>query len=170
MPDSPEPGFRKIKVERFHILVVCTGNICRSPMAEGMLRYFMPENFKEIVTVSSAGTDALHGNQATDFAIQTMKHYGIDIFDHRARRLNRPMVVEADLILVMEQYHLKFIRAMQWFGAGKAHLISHFDDTREPYDVPDPMGGGLDLYIESAGLIHNCLVGIYAYLEERIDA
>ena len=157
-------------MERFHILVVCTGNICRSPMAEGMLRYFIPEKFKEIVMVSSAGTDALHGNQATDFAIQAMKHYGIDILDHRARRLHRPMVVEADLILVMEQYHLKFIRAMQWFGAGKTHLISHFDSSREPYDVPDPMGSGLDLYTESARLIHNCLAGIYSYLEERIDA
>jgi len=139
-------------------------------MAEGMLRHFMPENFKKVVTVSSAGTDALHGNQATDFAIQAVKHYGIDILDHRAKRLNRPMVADADLILVMEQYHLKFIRAMQWFGTGKTHLISHFDTSREPYDVPDPMGSGLELYIESAGLIHNCLVGLYSYLEERIDA
>ena len=76
-------------------------------MAVGMLRHFLPEKFKEILTVSSAGTDALHGNQATALAIQAMKQYGIDISHHRARRLNRSMVAEADLILAMEQYHLK---------------------------------------------------------------
>ena len=156
-------------MKRFHILVVCTGNICRSPMAQGMLRHFMPKNFKEIVTVSSAGTDALHGNQARVFAIQAMRHYGIDISDHRARKLNRSMVAGADLILAMEQYHLKIIRVMKLFAAGKAHLLSRFDNSRKPYDVPDPMGGGPDLYTESAKLIHNCLEGFYSYLEERID-
>ncbi len=139
-------------------------------MAVGMLRHLMPEKFKEIIMVSSAGTDALHGNQATAFAIQAMKQVGIDISDHRARRLNRPMVAEADLILAMEQTHLKIIRGMQFFGAGKTHLLSRFDDSRKPYDIQDPIGGGLDLYTESAKLIRNCLDGIYSYIEEHIDA
>jgi protein-tyrosine phosphatase len=138
-------------------------------MAEGMLRHRILKNFNEIVTVSSAGTDAFHGNQATAFAIQAMKHYGIDISDHRARRLNRSMVAEADLILAMEQYHIKTIRAMQLFGAGKVHLLGRFDNSRKPYDVSDPIGGGLDLYIETAKLIYNCLDGIQSYLEECID-
>jgi low molecular weight protein-tyrosine phosphatase len=157
-------------LEQFHILTVCTGNICRSPMAEGMLQHFMPDQFREIVRVSSAGTDALHGNQATVFAIQAMEQYGIDIFDHRAKRLNRSLVAGADLILAMEQYHLKIIRGMHLFGAGKAHLMGRFDSVDKPYDVPDPMGGELDLYLESAVLIKNCLGGIYSYLGERIDA
>ncbi len=156
-------------MESFHILVVCTGNICRSPMAQGMLRHFMPGSFKEIVTVSSAGTEALHGNQPSVNAIQAMKHYGIDISAHRARGLNRSMVAGADLILAMEQYHLKIIRTMRFFGAGKAHLLSRFDNSRKPYDLPDPMGGGPDIYSESVKLIYNCLEGFYSYLEERID-
>ena len=139
-------------------------------MAEGMLRHLFAEKFKEIVTVSSAGTDALHGNQATFFAIQTMKKYGIDISHHRARRLNRSMVANADLILAMEQTHLKIIRATQLFGNSKAHLMSRFDSSRKPSDIPDPIGGGLDLYMESAKRIHNCLDGIYAYIEEQIDS
>jgi protein-tyrosine-phosphatase len=138
-------------------------------MAVGMLRHFLPEKFKGFITVSSAGTDALHGNQATALAIQAMRHYGIDISDHRARRLNRSMVAEADLILGMEQYHLKIIRRMQLFGVGKTHLLSRFDDFRKPYDIQDPLGGSLDLYTESAKLIHNCLDGIYLYIEEHID-
>ncbi len=155
--------------ERFHILVVCTGNICRSPMTVGMLRHFLAEKFKKIITVASAGTDALHGNQATVFAIQAMQYFGIDISDHRARRLSRSMVVEADLILAMEKYHLKIIRGMQIFGAGKAHLLSRFDNTRKPYDMQDPIDGGLDLYAETAKRIHHCLDGIHSYLEEHID-
>ena len=155
--------------ERFRILVVCTGNICRSPMTVGMLRHLLPEKIKEIITVASAGTDALHGNQATDFAIQAMQYYGIDISDHRARRLNRTMVVEADLILAMEQYHLKIIRGMQLFGAGKTHLLGRFGDFRKPYDLQDPIGGGLDLYMETAKQIHNCLGGIQSYIEEHIE-
>lgn len=138
-------------------------------MTVGMLRYFLPEKFKRIITVGSAGTDALHGNQATVFAIQAMQHYGIDISDHRARRLSRPMVVEADLILAMEQYHLKIIRGMQLFGAGKTHLLSRFDNSRKPYDMQDPIGGELDIYTETAKRIHNCLDGIHSYLEEHID-
>jgi low molecular weight protein-tyrosine phosphatase len=157
-------------LEQFHILTVCTGNICRSPMAEGMLRHFLPGKFKDVVRVSSAGTDALHGNQATVFAIQTMEQYGIEIVDHRARRLNRSMVADADLILAMEEYHLKIIRGMHLFASGKAHLMSRFDSVDPPYEVPDPMGGELALYIESAILIKNCLEGIYSYLGERIDA
>ena len=163
-------GTGVISLQEFHIRVVCTGNICRSPMAERMLRHFMPEDIKEIVRVSSAGTDALHGNQATTFAIQAMKQYGIDIFDHRAKRLNRSMVAESDLILTMEEYHLKIIRAMKLFGAGKVYLMSYFNKAGEAYEVPDPMGGGLDHYIASAKLIRNCLDGIYSYIEERIDA
>ncbi len=80
------------------------------------------------------------------------------------------MVAEADLILAMEQYHLRIIRVMQFFGAGKTHLLSRFDTSRKPYDLPDPLGGGPELYRESAKRIHNCLEGFYAYLEERIDA
>ena len=137
-------------------------------MAEGLIRHLMPEKIREIVTVSSAGTDAFHGNQASVFAIEAMERYGIDISGHRARKLNRPMVAAADLILTMEKHHLNVIRSMIFFGSGKAHLLSSFDNSREPYTIPDPMGGGPDLYLESARLIHNCIEGIHFYLEKNI--
>jgi len=79
------------------------------------------------------------------------------------------MVTGADLILVMERYHLKNIRVMRFFGNSKAHLLSRFDTSRKPYDLPDPMGGSPDIYLESAKLIYNCLEGFYSYLEERFD-
>jgi protein-tyrosine phosphatase len=150
-------------------------------MAEGLLRNLLPEKFQEAVVVSSAGTDALHGNWATDYAIKVMQEYDIDISSHRARLLNRQMIASADLILAMEQYHLKVIRSLKSFTGSKSFLLSTFDRSRRsfdssrtsfdnsnaPYDVPDPIGGDLSLYRESAELIHGCLAGVYAYLEEK---
>lgn len=168
-------------MKSFNILVVCTGNICRSPMAEGLLRDKLPENFQEKVAIASAGTDALHGNWATGFAVRIMQEYGVDISSHRARLLSRQMILEANLILAMEQYHLKIIRSLKRKASAKSFLISTFDTTRTsfdttrtsldtshaPYDIPDPIGGDLTLYRESARLIHDCLAGVYTYLEEQ---
>ncbi len=153
----------------YSILVVCTGNICRSPMAEGLLRYLFPEKFQEKAIISSAGTDALHGNLATDFAIRAMQEYGVDISSHRARRLTRQMISEADLILVMEKYHLKIVRSLKRFTSSKIFLMSAFDNFRAPYEIPDPIGDDLNLYRESARLIHNCLQGVYCYIEEQYE-
>jgi protein-tyrosine phosphatase len=150
-------------------------------MAEGLLRNLLPEKFQGTVAVSSAGTDALHGNWATDHAIKIMQEYDIDISAHRARLLNRQMIAGADLILAMEQYHLKVIRSLKSFTSSKSSLLSTFDRSRTSfdrsrtsfdrsnahYDVPDPIGGDLNLYRDSAQLIHGCLAGVYAYLEEK---
>ncbi len=181
-------------MRKYNILVVCTGNICRSPMAEGLIRNLLPEKLKEAVVVSSAGTDALHGNRATDYAIKVMQEYDIDISSHRARLLSRQLVAEGNLILAMEQYNLKVIRSLKRFTGSKSFLISTFDrsqtlfdrtrtsfdtsrtpydtsptddSSRTPYDVPDPIGGDLNLYRESARLIHECLAGVYRYVEEQ---
>ncbi len=143
-------------------------------MGEGLLKHYLPEHFQEKVVITSAGTDALHGNWATDFAIRVMSEYGIDISAHRARLLSRQMISEANLILVMEQYHLKVIRALERFAGSKSYLITtfyrsrtSFDESRAPSDVPDPIGADLAVYRESAQLIHDCLAGVYTYLEEH---
>ena len=65
--------------DRYRILVVCTGNICRSPMAEGMLKKDLPERLAARVMISSAGTHALHGNMAQPHAIEVMQGMGVDI-------------------------------------------------------------------------------------------
>ena len=81
------------------------------------------------------------------------------------------MVDDADLILAMEQYHLKMIRSLRLFGtAGKTFLLSTFDSTQDVYEVPDPIGGDSEMYAESARLIHACIKGVYTYIGEKNEA
>ena len=155
------------RMNRYRILVVCTGNICRSPMVEGMLRKATAEHILGIIEVSSAGTHALHGNQPSAPAVKVMQTYGIDISRHRARRLHRSMLADADLILVMERHHLGYIRPMNRFGMKKVHLITEFVADNEPFDLPDPLGGEIEQYLETARVIQACVRGIHAYIEKK---
>ena len=153
----------------YHILIVCTGNICRSPMAEGLIKDMLSKAMQARISVSSAGTHAIHGNHASDFAVQVMQTCGVDIAGHRARMLSKTMLKQANLVLAMEKNHLNYIRLMSFLSMKKVHRISEFDKTSEPYDLPDPIGGDMDQYRASAILLKTCLKGVYAYLEETLQ-
>lgn len=84
-----------------HILFVCTGNTCRSPMAEAVLRHLAEEEGRDDIVVESAGLAAWPGAPASDYAIQALAEAGIDLRGHRARQLTREMVERAHLVLTM---------------------------------------------------------------------
>ena len=151
--------------DAYNILVVCTGNICRSPMAEGMLKKDLPARLAGRVTVSSAGTHALHGNMAQPHAIEVMQGLGIDISRHRARQMSGALIRNADLILVMEKFHLRLVRVRSMFSSTKVNMLTAYEANTEPFDVPDPMGKGIAAYETSAAIIKNCVKGVYAYLD-----
>lgn len=93
------------------ILVVCTGNICRSPIAEGMIRNALAARFAgSAPTVSSAGTWGVEGAEATPEAIKAAAERGVIIRQHRARRLSTDMTRDADLVLVMGTEHREALR------------------------------------------------------------
>lgn len=110
------------------------GNICRSPMAEALLRKALSENKLGNCRISSAGLGALVGHKADDKACQLMKARGLDISEHRACQLNSEMVRQSELILVMEWGHRLDIENKEPSAKGKVFRLGEWGN----YDIADP--------------------------------
>jgi protein-tyrosine phosphatase len=114
------------------ILVVCLGNICRSPVAEFLFRRELGERD---IRVGSAGLGALVGRPMEGHAAELLQGHGIDPSEHRARQLEPSMLREADLILTMERRQLNSVVRLAPEASGKVFL---FDKWHDGGDVPDP--------------------------------
>jgi protein-tyrosine phosphatase len=156
----------------FDILMVCTGNICRSPMAAGLLKHMLPPYLRARVRVSSAGTHALHGHQAAPPAVAAMARRGIDIRGHRARQVSREMLTGADLTLAMESEQVQLLGKMVFWKRSPIRLLSAFDpgnDSRHPPEIEDPYGHPLEVYQQCLTLLHPCIEGVIHWLENHAD-
>jgi protein-tyrosine-phosphatase len=128
-----------------HVLLVCTGNICRSPLAEALLLRTLKERGIEGVVVTSAGTGAWDGAPASEGAYLVGLERGLDLSGHRARLLTRELVEQADVILTMARHHRA--RVDELGGEGRVFVLGEYagrdgDDA----EVSDPFGGDLDVY------------------------
>lgn len=126
-----------------HLLFVCTGNTCRSPLAEAIARRMIGERAIPELTVGSAGTSAWADAPASDGALLVGLEHGIDLGDHRSRPLAQDLVSGAHIILTMGPHHLD--RAEALGGMGRAWLLTDFANGT-PRPVSDPFGGDLDVY------------------------
>jgi protein-tyrosine phosphatase len=112
------------------ILIVCTGNICRSPIAERLLRYKLPDKI-----IDSAGTGALVGHAADKTAIMVSKNHGLNLDGHIGQQFSSTLSRNYDLILVMEQEHIEKIGKISPEVRGRTMLLGHWMSIKE---IPDP--------------------------------
>ena len=128
-----------------HVLMVCTGNMCRSPLAEAILQAEFERRGAGGFDVSSAGTGAWEGRAASDGALRVALEQGLDISQHRARHLSRELVDQADIIFTMSRSHS--VRARKLGGNGRVYLLGEYAGLkRSKAEVADPYGAELDVY------------------------
>ncbi len=143
-----------------NILVVCTGNTCRSPLAEALLRSALQPID---VTVASAGTGAWEGAPASEGAYLVGLENGLDLSSHRAQMLTGELVAWADLILTMSRPHVAHVAELG--GAGRVHLLGEFAGrTGAQGEINDPFGGDLDGYRETYAELAELAAGVAARL------
>jgi len=166
----------------FSVLIVCTGNMCRSPMAAGLLdkRLAGAQAF-----VYSAGTGAPVGSAATRTAVEAVSQYGVDLSRHRAQALTRELASAADLILVMEEHHRQAVLELDPLAEPKTRLLLEYAEPNRndaksaeseangeqrmasSLEVPDPVDRPLETYLETIRLMQPALDKVAEEIESR---
>lgn len=136
------------------VLFVCTGNSCRSPMAEALLKKALKDLGKDYIVVRSAGVSAMDDLAPADSTIEVMKKIGIDVSGYRSKRVTEELIKNSDLILVMEEAHRAEVIRRVPEAEPKTYLLRKFgieDKMTHPegLSIPDPIGRPIKDYEQS---------------------
>jgi len=144
------------------LLFVCSGNTCRSPLAEAIARKMAEEKGWSELKILSAGTGASGGSLASSGALAAARRHGLELDSHRSIGLTSELVEWADLVLTMGPEHRR--RAEDLGGVGKSRLLKAYAEGRAPSEedgardgVPDPFGGDDEMYEKTFQTLEHCV-------------
>lgn len=150
------------------VLFVCSGNICRSPMAAEYLKHRAAHSGLAHLVVDSAGTLGIVGAPASPEAIRTLREAGLDLTGHRSKGISAADVRSSDLLVGMARDHLEYLAEHHPDGNDRRLLLRAFEHGADPdpdaRDLPDPIGEAVEVYREQFGLIRTCVDHLVLHL------
>jgi protein-tyrosine-phosphatase len=152
------------------VLFVCTGNVCRSPMAEGLFRQAVQARGE--YRVLSAGVGAVDGQPPSPYAVKALRDLGIDISRQRSRMLTGELIQQADYIFGMTHGHVDAVLLLFPQAAEKTFLLREFDETLDVFekDISDPIGGSYEVYLNCRDQIEQGIVSMLNFIEQTSQA
>ncbi len=154
------------------VLVVCTANICRSPMAAGLLQHALaaqPEPLRS-VKVESAGVAARSGERVSENSVLALRKVGIDISQHTSRPLTQEMLDRAAVIICMTESHRAMIQLQAEPPPKHIHLFREFMPDGADKEIPDPFGGPLKIYEISRDEMVEAIPSLIEFLKTRLTS
>lgn len=140
------------------VVFVCTGNTCRSPMAQGLFYKMLVEKEIDNVVVESAGISAFLDDPATENAVLALQELDIDISNHRSQRINLQLIAEASLLIAMDYMHYDILKE---YAEDKLMLLGE--------GIPDPYGMNLEVYRSCRNAIEERLPAVLERIEQLPD-
>src|SRR5256885_10561897 len=148
------------------VLFICTGNVCRSPMAEGIFRQAVQS--RGDYRVFSAGLGAMEGQPPSHYAVQAVRELGIDIAGQRSRMLTPELVQQADYIFGMTHSHIDTVMLLYPQAIEKTFLLREFDETLDIFekDISDPIGGSYEVYLNFRVPIVQGIASLLGFIQQ----
>lgn len=155
-----------------HVIMICTGNTCRSPMAAGLLSHALVAQSEPLksIPVISAGVSCRSGDPVSANSVAALKKVGIDISNHHSRPLTQEMIDGALAIFGMTERHLDLVSLQFSPKANSIHLLRDFIPGEVEREIADPYGGPYKLYELSRDEMVEAIPSVVAYLKQQLDA